>query len=69
MGQLVCDCKHNTAGRDCEKCRNFHYDTPWERATPENPVQCNGGFILFFFSWGEGLDQGGGGPSKADRCP
>ncbi|RWS07715.1 Netrin-1-like protein, partial [Dinothrombium tinctorium] len=39
-GQLVCDCKHNTAGRDCEKCKPFHFDKPWGRATAHDAYEC-----------------------------
>ncbi|KAI1288372.1 Netrin-1 [Halotydeus destructor] len=39
-GQLVCDCKHNTAGRDCEKCKRFHFDKPWGRATAQDAHEC-----------------------------
>ncbi|CAG2107833.1 unnamed protein product [Medioppia subpectinata] len=38
--QLVCDCKHNTAGHDCEKCKPFHFDRPWARATAMDAHQC-----------------------------
>ncbi|XP_028967192.1 netrin-1 [Galendromus occidentalis] len=46
-GQAVCECRHNTAGRDCEKCKPFHFDRPWARATASdaNPCvecKCNG---------------------------
>lgn len=41
-GNLACDCKHNTAGRDCEKCKPFHYDRPWARATARRPNECVG---------------------------
>ncbi|KFD45593.1 hypothetical protein M514_13528 [Trichuris suis] len=40
IGRLVCDCKHNTAGVDCEKCKPFHYDRPWGRATADDPHEC-----------------------------
>uniref|UniRef100_A0AC35U6N7 Netrin-1 n=1 Tax=Rhabditophanes sp. KR3021 TaxID=114890 RepID=A0AC35U6N7_9BILA len=43
-GQFSCDCKHNTFGPDCERCKPFHYDRPWARATSEsanNCVACN----------------------------
>jgi netrin 1 len=41
-GQLTCDCKHNTAGVDCEKCKPFHYDRPWARATDREANECVG---------------------------
>ncbi|CAF0743846.1 unnamed protein product [Rotaria sp. Silwood1] len=39
-GRLVCDCKHNTAGDECERCKDFHYDRPWARATPRDANEC-----------------------------
>ncbi|EEC01940.1 netrin, putative [Ixodes scapularis] len=39
-GQLACECKHNTAGRDCEKCKPFHFDRPWGRATAHDAHEC-----------------------------
>ncbi|XP_026475097.1 netrin-1-like isoform X2 [Ctenocephalides felis] len=39
-GQLSCDCKHNTAGRDCERCSLFHFDRPWGRATSRDANEC-----------------------------
>uniref|UniRef100_UPI00358F4700 netrin-1-like n=1 Tax=Myxine glutinosa TaxID=7769 RepID=UPI00358F4700 len=39
-GRLECDCEHNTAGPDCGRCRHFHRDRPWKRATPRDPHQC-----------------------------
>ncbi|KAH8009578.1 hypothetical protein HPB51_018271 [Rhipicephalus microplus] len=39
-GQLACECKHNTAGRDCEKCKPFYYDRPWGRATAHDAHEC-----------------------------
>ena len=41
-GRLMCDCKHNTAGYDCEKCKPFHYDRPWARATSRDANECVG---------------------------
>ncbi|XP_075978695.1 netrin-1-like isoform X4 [Anticarsia gemmatalis] len=38
--QLTCDCKHNTAGRDCERCKPFHFDRPWGRATARDANEC-----------------------------
>lgn len=41
-GQLECECKHNTAGRDCEKCKMFYFDRPWGRATVREANECKG---------------------------
>ncbi|XP_052872857.1 netrin-3-like [Anopheles cruzii] len=38
--QLECDCKHNTAGRDCERCKPFHFDRPWARANTRDANEC-----------------------------
>lgn len=42
MGKYICDCKHNTAGPDCERCKTFHFDRPWGRATSTSTNQCIG---------------------------
>ncbi|CAG7734785.1 unnamed protein product [Allacma fusca] len=39
-GELVCDCRHNTAGRDCERCKPFYLDRPWGRATSRDSHEC-----------------------------
>lgn len=39
-GRLVCDCRHNTDGAECEKCKPFHYDRPWARATESSGNEC-----------------------------
>lgn len=41
-GQLACECRHNTAGRDCERCKPFHFDRPWGRATVRDANECKG---------------------------
>jgi len=37
-----CDCRHNTAGVDCERCKPFHYNRPWARATATDANECVG---------------------------
>uniref|UniRef100_A0A182QKK7 Laminin N-terminal domain-containing protein n=1 Tax=Anopheles farauti TaxID=69004 RepID=A0A182QKK7_9DIPT len=39
-GEVSCDCKHNTAGRDCERCKPFHFDRPWGRANARDANEC-----------------------------
>jgi len=39
-GELTCDCQHNTDGRECEKCKPFHFDRPWGRATLTSANEC-----------------------------
>lgn len=41
-GKIKCDCKHNTAGVDCERCKPFHFDRPWARATAKDANECVG---------------------------
>uniref|UniRef100_A0A8C8RZ46 Netrin 5 n=1 Tax=Pelusios castaneus TaxID=367368 RepID=A0A8C8RZ46_9SAUR len=35
-----CQCRHNTAGPECETCRAFYCDRPWQRATPRDAHEC-----------------------------
>lgn len=45
-GRLVCECKHNTEGKDCEKCKPFHLDRPWARASATDAHECVGKLSL-----------------------
>ena len=41
-GVEQCNCTHNTAGWDCDRCLTSHNDQPWSRATAESARQCVG---------------------------
>ncbi len=41
-GKEMCDCKHNTAGVDCERCKPFHFDRPWARSNAKEANECVG---------------------------
>uniref|UniRef100_UPI00358F3F62 netrin-1-like n=1 Tax=Myxine glutinosa TaxID=7769 RepID=UPI00358F3F62 len=45
-GQLRCVCEHNTAGTDCNRCRNSHQDRPWKTATVSDAHECIGSGFL-----------------------
>ena len=57
---LACQCRHNTAGVDCERCKPFHYDRPWARATELNANECIGKTAAFVLKNGSGADSGHG---------
>lgn len=40
LGELMCECRHNTVGKDCEKCKPFFSDRPWGRATLYDANEC-----------------------------
>lgn len=35
-----CDCQHNTAGLNCERCADLFNDLPWRAAEENNPHPC-----------------------------
>lgn len=50
---LVCECKHNTDGPDCERCLPLYNNVEWKRATSSEVNECkrkywNTEFCFFF---------------------
>ena len=41
-GNPVCECKHHTAGNNCEQCKAFFNDRPWRPATETSANECVG---------------------------
>ena len=41
-GTLKCQCRHNTEGDECQRCKPFYVDRPWKRATKLEGNQCVG---------------------------
>lgn len=41
-GKPVCECKHHTAGNNCEQCKAFFNDRPWRPATETSANECVG---------------------------
>ncbi|XP_019356434.1 netrin-1 isoform X2 [Alligator mississippiensis] len=39
-GAPQCQCQHDTTGPECETCRAFYRDRPWQRATPSDAHEC-----------------------------
>ena len=45
-----CDCQHNTAGNNCERCKDFHHALPWHPGDPNTgeAFACKGSCFLFW---------------------
>ncbi|XP_053678663.1 netrin-A-like [Anopheles nili] len=56
-GMLECDCKHNTAGRDCERCKPFFFDRPWGRGTMRDANECKDADIPIDLSDEDGMGK------------
>lgn len=53
QGRVVCDCRHNTAGNECEKCKPFFLDRPWARATEADANQCIRELFVIYYDMNE----------------
>ena len=41
-GYWLCNCEHNTAGDNCERCQDFYNDLPWQISNGGDPFECKG---------------------------
>ena len=45
-GEHYCECDHNTAGKDCQRCLPLFNDRPWRRASRRSANPCKGMTLL-----------------------
>ncbi|KAI5194349.1 Laminin Subunit Beta-4 [Manis pentadactyla] len=68
-----CVCQHNTAGPNCERCKDFFQDAPWQPAaglqdSTCRPCSCNGHSDLCHFDMTAYLRSGGLSGGVCDDC-
>lgn len=42
-----CVCFHNTTGINCERCKDFYQDVPWQRVNGSNTFECLRKLLLY----------------------
>lgn len=44
-----CNCSHNTAGDNCERCADLYNNIPWRVSNGGEPFECQGMHCLYFY--------------------